>query len=184
MAIVASGYPGGYSDTDPNWNPYGGVAPLIWQYTDAQPYGGQHIDFNAYRGTPTQLADLINGTSPAAPEPPATTPTEDDHMPAFATGEIPNDTAAHIIAPPPANIGSNWGNVWFSLGSDFGDVTVRVAAYIHGRGWDVHDNVVVPAAGDRVNPWGGPLPAGVQKISIVRANTGPALTYLIEAAAR
>ncbi|GAA2018845.1 hypothetical protein GCM10009839_13860 [Catenulispora yoronensis] len=184
VAIVASGYPGGYSDTDPNWNPYGGVAPLIWQYTDAQPYGGQHIDFNAYRGTPTQLADLINGTSPAAPEPPATTPTEDDHMPAFATGEIPNDTAAHIIAPPPANIGSNWGNVWFSLGSDFGDVTVRVAAYIHGRGWDVHDNVVVPAAGDRVNPWGGPLPAGVQKISIVRANTGPALTYLIEAAAR
>ncbi|WP_267254768.1 GH25 family lysozyme, partial [Catenulispora pinisilvae] len=64
VAIVASGYPGGYSDTDPNWNSYGGTSPLIWQYTDAQPYGGQHVDFNAYRGTTAQLADLINGTSP------------------------------------------------------------------------------------------------------------------------
>ncbi|MBS2531580.1 glycoside hydrolase family 25 protein [Catenulispora sp. NF23] len=186
VAIVASGYPGGYSDTDPDWNGYGGITPAIWQYTDSQPYGGQRVDFNAYRGTTAQLADLINGTSssPATPEPPATNPTEDDHMPAFATGEIPNDTNAHIVAPPPANTGGNWGNVWFSLGCDFGDCTVRVAAYIPGRGWDIRDNVVVPAAGGRINPWGGPLPNGVQKISIVRHTTGPALAYLIEAAAR
>lgn len=63
VAIVASGYPGHYSDTDPNWLPYGGVSPLIWQYTNAQPYGGQRVDFNAYRGTVPQLAALISGTS-------------------------------------------------------------------------------------------------------------------------
>src|SRR5207247_168211 len=28
VTIVASGYPGGYSDTDPNWNGYGGINPL------------------------------------------------------------------------------------------------------------------------------------------------------------
>ena len=68
VAIVASGYPGGYSDTDPNWNPYGGVSPLIWQYTDRQPYGGQSVDFNAYRGTTQELAALINGgTAPTQP---------------------------------------------------------------------------------------------------------------------
>ena len=27
VALVASGYPGDYSDTDPDWKPYGGVAP-------------------------------------------------------------------------------------------------------------------------------------------------------------
>ena len=85
MAIVASGYPGGYSDTDPDWQPYGGVAPLIWQYTDKQPYGGQHVDFNAYRGTVPQLAALINGSSgTAAPSTPSPTPqgadvTPDEH---------------------------------------------------------------------------------------------------------
>jgi hypothetical protein len=63
VAIIASGYPGGYSDTDPNWNAYGGKAPDIWQYTDGQPYGGMSVDFNAYRGTVQQLGDLINGAA-------------------------------------------------------------------------------------------------------------------------
>lgn len=63
VAIVASGYPGHYSDTGPNWLPYGGVSPAIWQYTNAQPYGGQHVDFNAFRGTVPQLAALIGGAS-------------------------------------------------------------------------------------------------------------------------
>ena len=62
VALIASGYPGGYSDTDANWNAYGGKAPDIWQYTDKQPYAGQSVDFNAYRGTTAQLAALINGT--------------------------------------------------------------------------------------------------------------------------
>jgi len=93
-----------------------------------------------------------------------------------------------MICPPPANLGAaGWGNVWFSLGSDFGDAHVRVAIHTHGQGWShVYDDVVVPAAGDRVNPFGGPLPAGVQKISIVRTATNPnvPLSYLIEAAHR
>ena len=87
VAIVASGYPSGYSDTDPDWQPYGGAAPAIWQYTDKQSYGGQHVDFNAYRGTVPQLAALINGgTATATPQPvPSPTPegaadvTPDEH---------------------------------------------------------------------------------------------------------
>lgn len=61
LPIVASGYPGAYSDSDANWSPYGGVTPSIWQYTAAQPYGGMSVDFNAFRGTLQQLAALIQG---------------------------------------------------------------------------------------------------------------------------
>lgn len=63
VAIVSSAYTA-YSDSGPGWAPYGGATPAIWQYTDAQSYGGQRVDFNAYRGTTAQLAALINGTTP------------------------------------------------------------------------------------------------------------------------
>jgi hypothetical protein len=152
--------------------------------------GGGHYDCP---GTPildqrpaiiARAAQIIGAPTPSPSPAPAPT-SEDDLMPAFATGEIPNDTAGHIVAPPPSNLpGGQWGSVWFSLGADFGDATVRCAAYVNGKGWDVKDNVVVPAAGDRVNPWAGPLPDGTQKISVVRHNTGPAVTWLIEAAHR
>lgn len=66
IPIVASGYPGGYSDTDANWNAYGGVKPAIWQYTNAQPYGGMSVDFNAFPGTTAQLAALIRGDNTMA----------------------------------------------------------------------------------------------------------------------
>lgn len=69
VALIASGYPGSYRDSDANWNAYGGKTPDVWQYTD-KPYAGQSVDLNAYRGTTSQLADLINST--------ATTPTGDD----------------------------------------------------------------------------------------------------------
>jgi len=128
----------------------------------------------------------------AAPDPaptPAPVPTTEDDMPAFATGEIkPGDGAVTIVCPPPANLGAaGWGNVWFSLGCDFGDAEVRVAVYTHGAGWsEIDQDIKVTAAGDRVNPHGGPLPDGVQKISIRRV--GPShdvpMAYLVEAAHR
>lgn len=70
VAVVASGYPdSGYSDADANWITYGGINPAIWQYTNAQPYGGQRVDFNAFRGTTAQLAALITGSTTAPTQP-------------------------------------------------------------------------------------------------------------------
>ena len=115
------------------------------------------------------------------------TPTEDD-VPAFATGEIkPGPGTVTVVLPPPANLGSaGWGNVWFSLGADFGMAHVRVAIYTHGEGWShIYEDVAVDAKADRVNPFGGPLPTGVQKISITRgANPDVPVAYLIEAVHR
>lgn len=85
VALIASGYPGGYSDSDANWNAYGGKTPDVWQYTDKQPYAGQSVDFNAYRGSLAGLANLICGT---------TTPTGGTSMPNI-----------------PASIGQKWPDI-------------------------------------------------------------------------
>jgi hypothetical protein len=73
IGLVSSSYPGGSGypgDNGPGWQPYGGVTPLIWQYTDAAVEGGQRVgDMNAYRGTRDQLAAFLGTATPAHPTP-------------------------------------------------------------------------------------------------------------------
>lgn len=58
--LVASEYRA-YSDTA--WpGAYGGMTPEVWQFTSTHSYGGQSIDFNAYKGTKEQFAQMIGGT--------------------------------------------------------------------------------------------------------------------------
>jgi hypothetical protein len=59
VALISSSYTG-YSDSGIGWQPYGGATPAAWQYTSSP------IDTNAFKGTPAQLAALINGTSSGA----------------------------------------------------------------------------------------------------------------------
>lgn len=62
MGLVSSNYPtGGYSDTGPGWAPYGGVTPVVWQYTDAHPLNGFKVDMNAFRGTVDDFRRLLDG---------------------------------------------------------------------------------------------------------------------------
>jgi glycosyl hydrolase family 25 len=198
--LVSSSYPGGGGSPShlypgngaAGWDAYGGLTPLIYQFTNQASDGGQDLDYNAFRGTVEQLDAALHVPTPERPTPPAPAPPptpsadpEDDAMPAFATGEItPGADAVTVVLPPPANLGTaGWGNVWFSLGADFGKATVRVAIFTHGQGWShIYENVVVDAAADRVNPFGGPLPTGVQKISVKRVtNPDVPLAYLVEA---
>jgi hypothetical protein len=186
VSLVSSAYPGGSGspgsiypgDGAAGWQSYGGMTPLIYQFTNQATDGGQQLDYNAFRGTAAQLATAL-GSTPVL---------EDDDMPAFVTGEItPGAGAVTVVLPPPANYGAaGWGDVWFSLGADFGTATVRVAIFTHGQGWShIYEDVVVDAAADRVNPFGGPLPAAVQKISVTRRdNPDVPLAYLVEAVHR
>lgn len=77
LQLVSSDYTT-YSDNGPGWAKYGNVAPLVWQYTDALSYGGQHIDFNAFKGSVAQLRNvLMTGQLEAptpVPKPPAPKP--------------------------------------------------------------------------------------------------------------
>jgi len=55
MLLVSSDYTA-YSDTGPGWAPYGGMSPIIWQYTSTATLNGvSNVDMNAYQGT---LADF------------------------------------------------------------------------------------------------------------------------------
>lgn len=62
MLLVSSSYPmaGGYpGDHASGWSAYGGMSPVIWQYTSSQALHGQRVDYNAYRGTLPQLESLV-----------------------------------------------------------------------------------------------------------------------------
>jgi hypothetical protein len=60
LSLVSSNYPaGGYTENGPGWAPYGGMTPVIWQWTDAHAFNGQRVDFNAFRGTVDQLRALL-----------------------------------------------------------------------------------------------------------------------------
>lgn len=174
-------------DTGPGWAPYGGITPLLWQFTDAG-VEQQRMDFNAFRGTIAELAVTLRppGLTPA----PSPTPLSDpeDDMPAFATGEIkPGAGVTTVVLPPPANAGAaRWGNVWFSLGSDFGDAHVRITLFRNGAWTEFHEDFVVRAADGRVQPFEVPLSTDVEKISITRlaGSENVPLSYLIEATHR
>jgi hypothetical protein len=57
MLAVSSHYTT-YSDTGPGWAAYGGLTPVIWQYTDSAAFNGDSVDFNAYRGPLAELKAL------------------------------------------------------------------------------------------------------------------------------
>lgn len=56
----ATGYAGDGGDAGPGWAPYGGVTPVLWQFTDAG-VEQQRVDFNAFRGTVDQLVAVLGG---------------------------------------------------------------------------------------------------------------------------
>lgn len=60
-AVLVSSYYGNYSKTGTGWLRYGGATPKVWQYTNAQSYGGTSVDFNAFEGTLNDLQNLIYG---------------------------------------------------------------------------------------------------------------------------
>ena len=82
MLLVSSDYTG-YSDTGPGWASYGGMTPLIWQYTSKATLNGvSNVDMNAYQGT---LADFQAQVSTGAQTGGNPTLTEGDSGPAVQT---------------------------------------------------------------------------------------------------
>ncbi len=102
MLIVSSSYGHPYSDSDTaaGWQPYGGIAPTVWQYTDALKFNGYSIDFNAYRGTLEEFRALVTtGKLPAPPPPPPPLPPP---PPVISTAAKDNNQM--IVSGPAASI--------------------------------------------------------------------------------
>jgi hypothetical protein len=71
LSLVASAYPGGSGsaehlypgDSAAGWQAYGGMTPLLYQYTNQAADGGQPLDYNAFRGTVTELLTSLGATT-------------------------------------------------------------------------------------------------------------------------
>jgi hypothetical protein len=174
-------------------NPAGGVPGLTGHGLGGAAWGG-HTDCPGapiLAQRPQIIARAAEILGNPAPQPPTPNPASPEDRMSFDSGEIKAGFGVTtMICPPPAQT-INWGNVWLSFGADFGTAHIRVAAYVHGSGWRVVENFAVPDAGDRVNPFGGPLPAGTQKVSVERVRSAPSdtadaipLGWLVEAMAK
>ena len=74
-----------------------------------------------------------------------------------------------LIPIPPQDGGLGWDKVYVSFGSDFGDVTLRVAIYnATAKAWRITPKLAVPQAGGRVSI---AIQDGDQKISVGRVAT-------------
>lgn len=94
---------------------------------------------------------------------------------AIAIGEVKpgllaNDKANGTLIPlPPQNGGLGWGKVYLSFGSDFGDVTLRIAIWnANSKAWRITEKLLVPQAANRI---GVVLQDGDQKVSVGRVAT-------------
>jgi hypothetical protein len=96
VSLVASSYPGGAGtasqvypgDGAAGWGSYGGMTPVLYQFTNQAVDGGQRIDYNAYRGSVAELTALLNGDDDVNPQ---------DKL------DIVNETVAALLAKlPPA----------------------------------------------------------------------------------
>jgi glycosyl hydrolase family 25 len=98
LFLVSSAYTA-YTDEPRGvgWLPYGGQHPSIWQYTSSQPFNGQNLDFNAYRGSLDQLKAMVGAGDhpPAGPPPPrpARLPRSPTHPPTTWASRLPTRTA-------------------------------------------------------------------------------------------
>ena len=68
LLLVASDYIS-YSDNGEGWQPYGGLTPVWWQYTDRLGYAGHSVDFNAFKGTVQELSNVLNYGTLTGPKP-------------------------------------------------------------------------------------------------------------------
>jgi hypothetical protein len=97
LKLISSGYPAGYSDSSANWDPYGGLTPFQWQFTDSYEYGGLRVDFNAYKGTIDQYLVAI-GAKTATPTPPPPAPVPNPEEDIMVLLSIPNSAGRWLLS--------------------------------------------------------------------------------------
>ena len=106
MALWSSAYTA-YSDSGPGWAGYGGMNPAIWQFTDKQAFGGQHVDFSAFKGTVAQLRALATGGAAAPAADPHPVIKKGDTGPAVTRAQ--NRLNVHGAARPPLTPDGDFG---------------------------------------------------------------------------
>ena len=165
MLLVSSDYTT-YSDTGPGWAAYGGMTPIVWQYTSTATLNGvSNVDMNAYKGTVAdfQAQATGGGTSQSGngsgSEP---TLTEGDTGPAVQTLQ----TRLNV-----------WG-ANLTVDGDFGPATLAAVKAFQTQQNLTVDGIVGPQtwAALNQNPGTYPAPTGLAVGSVTLSVTWDAVT--------
>jgi peptidoglycan hydrolase-like protein with peptidoglycan-binding domain len=169
MLLVSSDYTT-YSDTGPGWASYGGMTPVVWQYTSTATVNGvSNVDMNAYKGTVAdfQAQATTGATANGGTADPEPTLTQGDTGPAVQTLQ----TRLNV-----------WGaNPSLTVDGDFGPLTLAAVKAFQTQQNLTVDGIVGPqtwAALDK-DPSGGtpyPAPTGLAVGSVTLAVTWDAVT--------
>jgi peptidoglycan hydrolase-like protein with peptidoglycan-binding domain len=165
MLLVSSDYTT-YSDTGPGWAPYGGMTPVIWQYTSSATLNGvNNVDFNAYMGT---LADFEAQVTTGA------APTDGGQAPAEPTLTEGDSGAAVQTLQTRLNV---WG-ANLTVDGDFGPDTLAAVKAFQTEQKLTVDGIVGPLtwAALLADPGTYPAPTGLAVGSVTLAVTWDAVT--------
>jgi peptidoglycan hydrolase-like protein with peptidoglycan-binding domain len=139
MLLVSSDYTT-YSDTGPGWAPYGGMTPVIWQYTSSATLNGvTNVDMNAYQGTLADFQAQATTGAAAGTEP---TLVEGDTGPAVKTLQ----TRLNV-----------WG-AKLTVDGDFGPLTLAAVKAFQTEHKLTVDGIVGPQTWAALNQNPGPPP--------------------------
>jgi peptidoglycan hydrolase-like protein with peptidoglycan-binding domain len=156
MLLVSSDYTA-YSDTGPGWAPYGGMTPIIWQYTSSATLNGvTNVDMNAYQGT---LADFQAQAAGGQSSGPPAEPTLSEG----ATGTAVQTLQTRL-------------NVWgakLTVDGDFGPATLAAVKAFQTQQKLTVDGIVGPQtwAALLATPGAYPAPTGLAVGSVTLAVT-------------
>jgi GH25 family lysozyme M1 (1,4-beta-N-acetylmuramidase) len=161
MLLVSSDYTD-YSDAGPGWAPYGGMTPVIWQYTSSATLDGvTNVDMNAYQGTLANFQAQVTTGAPSGTEP---TLVEGDTGPAVETLQ----TRLNV-----------WG-AKLTVDGDFGLLTLAAVKAFQTEQKLTVDGVVGALTWAALNQTPGgnpyPAPAGLAVGSVSLAVTWDAVT--------
>jgi len=167
MLLVSSDYTT-YSDTGPGWAAYGGMTPIVWQYTSTATLNGvSNVDMNAYKGTVADFQAQATGGgtsqsgngSGSGSEP---TLTEGDTGPAVQTLQ----TRLNV-----------WG-ASLTVDGDFGPATLAAVKAFQTQQNLTVDGIVGPQtwAALNQNPGTYPAPTGLAVGSVTLSVTWDAVT--------
>jgi hypothetical protein len=128
LTIAAAGqvYAADGGDSGTGWQSYGGVTPLLWQFSDRILDAGQSLDMNAYRGTAAQLAAFLGGTPTTAGD--DVTPQDIQAIAAavYAYGREDINLSTGVMHNVP--LGNLAHGAWVSVNDPNGPVLSRLAA--------------------------------------------------------
>ena len=151
LLLVSSDYTA-YSDTGPGWTAYGGMTPVIWQYTSSAKLNGvTNVDMNAYQGSLAEFRALVT-TAPVT-TPPVTTAAAGGGEPELTRG----DTGAAVkTLQTRLNL---WG-AKLAVDGDFGPATLAAVEAFQGRKGLTVDGVAGPKTWATLDEDPASAPAG------------------------